>query len=160
MSTPSGPSNTGHANGRQPAPPLQSTTHAQGQNTSPDVPHQTMPSRSNTLETSTNTFATASDAGDQSKPKKKRHRAGKKRRNRRQSFVAPSEDAAEDVTDPMERPTLLDTGVGRTISEQERERDSFYRLGGARRSSESVDSEALLDHRLVPNLSLILIQIF
>ncbi|KAF2102221.1 cora-domain-containing protein [Rhizodiscina lignyota] len=103
-------------------------------------------SRGDTLEASTSTFAAGSDAGEHGKTKKKKHRSGKKRRNRRQSFAAHSEDVAEEVTRPMERPSLMDTGVGRTRSEQERERESFYRLGRAR-SSESLDSEALLDHR-------------
>ena len=87
------------------------------------------------------------EAGEASKSKKKKNRTGKKRRNRRQSFAAPSEDTAGEMTDPMERPNLLNSGVGRTMSEQERERESFYRLGSVAKSSESLESEALLDHR-------------
>ncbi|KAM3413505.1 hypothetical protein BST61_g11576 [Cercospora zeina] len=77
-------------------------------------------------------------------PKKKRHRAGKKhRKNRRQSFIAPSDAATEDTTDTGERPNLLD------VSHHASQQDSFYRVQkSARRTSDtSLESEALLDHR-------------
>ncbi|GIZ48957.1 hypothetical protein CKM354_001200000 [Cercospora kikuchii] len=83
-------------------------------------------------------------AGVATVPKKKRHRAGKKhRKNRRQSFIAPSEAATEDTTDMGDRPSLLDA------SHQASQKDSFYRLQkSARRTSDtSLESEALLDHR-------------
>ena len=75
-------------------------------------------------------------------PKKKRHRAGRKRRNRRQSFVAPSESTAtNDLDDVDRRPSLLDA------SRPSATRSSFYRLNGGARSNTSLESEALLDHR-------------
>lgn len=88
-------------------------------------------------------------------PKRKNHRGGKKkkRRDRRQSFAAPSEDS----TVPPGRSTndYLDVpGSSNTRSNSQ----PFYRLGqGDRtRSSGSLDSEALLDHRFVlPRLRLI-----
>ncbi|KAL1306676.1 hypothetical protein AAFC00_005348 [Neodothiora populina] len=72
--------------------------------------------------------------------KKKRHRAGKKRRNRRQSFIAPSEDTNTEI-ERDERPSLLE--VNRPSATQ----TSFYRLKSAARSNTSLESEALLDHR-------------
>ena len=75
-------------------------------------------------------------------PKKKRHRAGKKRRNRRQSFVAPSESTVtNDQDDTDRRPSLLDNA--RSSGAQ----NSFYRLKSAAKSNTSLESEALLDHR-------------
>ncbi|KAK5110494.1 hypothetical protein LTR85_001007 [Meristemomyces frigidus] len=75
-----------------------------------------------------------------SKPKKKRPRGGKNRRkNRRQSFAAPSESNAD--TEELERPSLL--GVPRGSATQ----SSFYRLKSGNRSNTSLESEALLDHR-------------
>ncbi|KAK4613824.1 Putative metal ion transporter [Fulvia fulva] len=83
--------------------------------------------------------------GETPKPKKKRHRGGRnhKRKNRRQSFAVPSE-ATESVVDGDEqRPSLLD--ASRANASQQ---DSFYRLQGGRRGSNtSLESEALLDHR-------------
>jgi hypothetical protein len=79
--------------------------------------------------------------------KKPRHRAGKKRRKRRESFAAPPESV--DGMDSRQRPSLLD--VPEHISQDAR--DSFYRLGrGQRGSATSLESEALLDHRYVPSL--------
>ncbi|RMY10395.1 hypothetical protein D0867_08415 [Hortaea werneckii] len=73
------------------------------------------------------------------KPKKKRPRGGKNRRkNRKQSFVAPSESNAAEVE---QRPSLLD--VPRSSAQQA----SFYRLQTGNRSNTSLESEALLDHR-------------
>lgn len=74
------------------------------------------------------------------KPKKKRPRGGKNRRkNRKSSFVAPSESNADDVD--QQRPSLLD--APRTASQNA----SFYRLQTRRGSNTSLESEALLDHR-------------
>ncbi|TKA52879.1 hypothetical protein B0A49_11298 [Cryomyces minteri] len=72
--------------------------------------------------------------------KKKKHRAGAKRRNRRKSFAAPSE-GTEDPDMTEERPSLLD------VPSASAARASFYRLGNAGRSNTSLESEALLDHR-------------
>jgi hypothetical protein len=82
--------------------------------------------------------------------KKPRHRAGKKRRKRRQSFAAPAESV--DGMESRQRPSLLD--VPEHASQDAR--DSFYRLGrGQRGSATSLESEALLDHRYVKPMSLI-----
>jgi hypothetical protein len=80
--------------------------------------------------------------------KKPRHRAGKKRRKRRQSFAAPPESV--DGMDSRQRPSLLN--VPEHASQDAR--DSFYRLGrGQRGSATSLESEALLDHRYVMTIS-------
>lgn len=80
-----------------------------------------------------------SQLSDAAPLKKKRHRAGKKRRNRRQSFIAPSDTATE--ADNDQRPSLVDTGRP-SVAET-----NFYRLKSAARSNTSLESEALLDHR-------------
>lgn len=73
--------------------------------------------------------------------KKRKHRGGKKRRNRRQSFAAPAEPIdAGDMTDDA-RPSLADV-----TAQSSRGSSSFFRLRN-QRSSDSLDSEALLDHR-------------
>ncbi len=73
--------------------------------------------------------------------KKKKHRAGKKRRNRRQSFAAPS-DQTDDTDTQAQRPGL------RIVPESSASQSAFYRLGAhGGRSNTSLDSEALLDHR-------------
>ena len=74
--------------------------------------------------------------------KKRKHRGGKKRRNRRQSFANTLDPG--DMTDDA-RPSLAD--VTATSS---RASSSFYRLR-QKRSNDSLDSEsALLDHREQP----------
>jgi magnesium transporter len=79
-------------------------------------------------------------------PKKKpRHRAGKKRRKRRESFVAPTEGDGGMESERV-RPRL--EKVTERASQEARE--SFYRLGrGQKGSATSLESEALLDHRYV-----------
>jgi magnesium transporter len=72
------------------------------------------------------------------KPKKKK-KSAKKRKHRRQSFIAPEDIASAADSD---RPTLGDARTGNSNA-----RDSFYRLGRDNKSSESLASEALLDHR-------------
>ena len=73
--------------------------------------------------------------------KKKKHRAGKKRRNRRQSFAATAGDI--DVAGVgNDRPSLLDAPNTHSAT-----RDSFYRLGKDNTSATSLESEAL--HRSV-----------
>ena len=76
-------------------------------------------------------------------PKKRKHRGAKKKRNRRQSFAAPSEatDASEMATE--QRPSLLDAP-----STQSAPRPAFYRLG-QNHSNTSLDSDVLMDHRWV-----------
>lgn len=93
-----------------------------------------------------NTQNTAQDpsGGSPSPAKKRKHRGGKKRRNRRQSFAATAETMdAGDIPDTP-RPSLVD--VGQSSS---RGSSSFYRLH-SNRSGDSLDSEALLDHRDQP----------
>ncbi|KAF2653445.1 cora-domain-containing protein [Lophiostoma macrostomum CBS 122681] len=84
-----------------------------------------------------NTGASASGAP----AKKRRHRAGKKRRNRRQSFAATAETMGSgDMTDEQ-RPSLVDIPQSNS-----RGSASFYRVRD-NQSSTSLESEALLDHR-------------
>ncbi|KAI9720671.1 MAG: hypothetical protein M1812_002851 [Candelaria pacifica] len=89
---------------------------------------------------------TAQQAGQQpsqtatGSKKRKNHRSGRKKRNRRQSF-APSIENGEGVAIESTRPN----DNLRDIEESEDARPSFY--GRANLSSTSLDSEALLDHR-------------
>tara|TARA_R110002003_G_scaffold433_12_gene19793 strand:+ start:4524 stop:6668 length:2145 start_codon:yes stop_codon:yes gene_type:complete len=78
-------------------------------------------------------------------PKKKKHRGGKKRKNRRQSFAGTADIGTGDMND--ERPSLANMG-GNSHS---RGNSSFYRLHG-NLSSTSLESEALLDHRDQPTI--------
>jgi magnesium transporter len=71
--------------------------------------------------------------------KKKKKKSGKKRKHRRQSFVATEDNSSAVESD---RPRLSELR-----SNSENPRDSFYRLGRGNKSSESLESEALLDHR-------------
>ncbi|KAF2773609.1 cora-domain-containing protein [Teratosphaeria nubilosa] len=85
-------------------------------------------------------------ASESGKPKKKRPRGGKNRnkRNRRQSFAAPSETTeGDEMGGDRERPSLLDTANPRALAHNA----SFYRLRTDNRSNTSLESEALLDHR-------------
>ncbi len=89
--------------------------------------------------------AAPADQGEQpaASRRKRTHRGGKKKRNRRQSFAAPLDDTS--TADPA-RPNrdLLDVPGSSTT------RPPFYKLGqsgGRNLSSTSLDSEALLDHR-------------
>ena len=69
-------------------------------------------------------------------PRKKRnHRGGKKKRARRQSFAASTEDGSGMPETP------------RQAQSQSAARASFYRLQGRNISNTSIESEALLDHR-------------
>ena len=71
--------------------------------------------------------------------RKRKNRAGKKRRNRRQSFAALDMDTGGMT---QERPSLIDPTTTSSVA-----RDSFYRLQVGNRSDTSLESEALLDHR-------------
>jgi magnesium transporter len=77
--------------------------------------------------------------------KKRKHRGGKKKRNRRQSFAAPSEDCA--------LPTLEEGSGDHTLLEVPSNTSTaqmpFYRRGqsSGNLSSTSLDSDVLLDHR-------------
>jgi magnesium transporter len=79
--------------------------------------------------------------------KKRKHRAGKKRRNRRPSFAAASETSAmaSGRDGPADDP-LIEEAQPSPI------RQSIYRSNTRNRSNESLDSEALLDHRDQPTL--------
>lgn len=72
--------------------------------------------------------------------KKRKNRAGKKRRNRRQSFAAPHDTDTGGMA--QERPGLVDPTTASSVA-----RDSFYRLHEGNKSNTSLESEALLDHR-------------
>ncbi|EXJ63232.1 hypothetical protein A1O7_03679 [Cladophialophora yegresii CBS 114405] len=91
-------------------------------------------------------LSTVSTAAGDGK-KKRKHRAGKKRRNRRQSFAAPSETSA--MTSGRDGPTddpLIEEPQPPSI------RQSLYRSNNRNLSNESLDSGALLDHRDQPTL--------
>ena len=77
--------------------------------------------------------------------KRRKHRGGKKRRNRRQSFVAPSETSAmaSGMEAPMDDPLIEE-------AEPPSMRKHFYRNNPRNLSTESLDSEALNDHRDQP----------
>ena len=91
-------------------------------------------------------------------PKKRKHRGGKKKRNRRQSFAAPSEDGSTVTEDRGENPEgdninrLMSSGAPKP----------FYRLGqtSGNLSNTSLESQALLDHRFVAHLIFIVLLIF
>ena len=70
--------------------------------------------------------------------KKRRHRGGKRKKNRRQSFAAPSEGTDIQSVSGMPDGPLVDI--------PEDQRAPFYRMR-SNLSDESLDSEALLDHR-------------
>lgn len=85
------------------------------------------------------------EPGEQPAPgrRKRTHRAGRRRRNRRQSFAAPSDDAGN-VDPARSNHDLLDVPISSAA------RPPFYRLGqsgGGNLSNTSLESEALLDHR-------------
>ncbi len=70
--------------------------------------------------------------------KKRNHRGGKKKRARKQSFAASTEDGSG----------MPETSNSHRMGHSESAvRNSFYRLQGRNLSSTSIESEALLDHR-------------
>jgi len=73
--------------------------------------------------------------------KKRKHRGGKKRRNRRQSFAAPPSEASA-------QPSIADGNEDPLIEESAQ--PSFYKQAASNLSRDSLDSEALLDHRAQP----------
>ena len=74
-------------------------------------------------------------SSEQGPPKKKKHRGGRNRKkNKRQSFNAQSE-GTEVAADIDQRPSLTTQPA------------PFYRLHSQNRSNDSLESEALLDHR-------------
>ncbi|KAF2807848.1 cora-domain-containing protein [Mytilinidion resinicola] len=76
-----------------------------------------------------------------SQQKKRKHRGGKKRRNRRQSFIAPPDELGLG-TDIAPHDGARSSG----LPSDDAARATFYRLRD-NRSNNSLDSEALLDHR-------------
>ena len=78
----------------------------------------------------------------QQEPRKKRkHRGGKRKKNRRQSFAAPPSEAGTDV------PSAVDGLQNDPLAQvPEDGRSDFYRMR-SNFSDESLESEALLDHR-------------
>ncbi|KAI9725572.1 MAG: CorA metal ion transporter [Chrysothrix sp. TS-e1954] len=85
----------------------------------------------------------SSTSADGPGQRKKKHRAGRKRKNRRQSFATTSEQSDIPEAGPP-RPSLLDVPEGAVTESQ------FYRIQGRKGSNTSLDSEALLDHREQP----------
>lgn len=69
--------------------------------------------------------------------KKRNHRGGRKKRPRKQSFAASTEDGSG-----------MPGRSNRGEPSQSAARDALYRLQGRNLSSTSLESEALLDHRL------------
>ena len=90
------------------------------------------------------TGSQASVPSDQAGPKKRRnHRAGKRKKGRRQSFLPATEEDKRDTSQP-ERPAEPPSSAVA--------RPPFYSLaqsGGRNFSETSLASEALLDHRYV-----------
>ncbi|EXJ75512.1 uncharacterized protein A1O5_00018 [Cladophialophora psammophila CBS 110553] len=80
--------------------------------------------------------------------KKRKHRGGKKRRRRRQSFAAPSETSA--MQSGRDVPT--DDPLIEEAQETTSARPPFYQSNRGNISDDSLDSEALLDHRDQPTL--------
>ncbi|KAJ4303455.1 CorA metal ion transporter [Kalmusia sp. IMI 367209] len=109
--------------------------------TAPGQASQAAAPRPGAAASSSTTAAQNEASGAAAPAKKRKHRGGKKRRNRRQSFA--NTLGSGDMTDDA-RPSLAD--VAATSS---RGSSSFYRLR-QKRSNDSLESEALLDHRDQP----------
>ena len=84
--------------------------------------------------------------------KKRKHRGGKKKRNRRHSFAAPSEDSTLPGPSlrPSHDPLVEEESEAAVVSA----RRPFYgrSQGNGNLSSTSLDSDALLDHRCVHSM--------
>lgn len=123
-----------------PPPPASSSTSNANR---PLRPQGKGPAFSNTANTDAAAATSTPPAGfsDENVPqKKRRHRAGRKHKKRRPSFVPPSDAELTDATEG--RPSLLN--VPEDIAEQA----PFYRIRQSRGMSDtSLDSEVLLDHR-------------
>ncbi|ETN40139.1 uncharacterized protein HMPREF1541_04415 [Cyphellophora europaea CBS 101466] len=111
------------------------------------------PSAPSATSHSSNMTAQSSPAVPQSSEatrKRRRHRGNKKKKPRRQSFIAPSEGSAaysSQAEDPAHDDRLVQ------VPEEEagvRRRDFYARRGNL--SEESLESEALLDHRDQPSM--------
>ncbi|KAN0121943.1 cora domain containing protein [Hyaloscypha variabilis] len=120
ISTPSAPSSTNsNTENQRPGPTALQIPESNGNNS--------------------NTTLRPDAAVPQTIPKKKRnHRGGKKKRTRKQSFAASTEDGSGmPETSHSHRRGPSESAV----------RNSFYRLQGRNMSNTSIESEALLDHR-------------
>jgi len=111
--------------------------------TSPDVPQRPEPTALQSgphkgTEDSTATIRPNAAAQLTGARKKRNHRGGKKKRARKQSFAASTEDGSG----MLETPQPHRNGQAESAA-----RSSFYRLDGRNLSNTSIESEALLDHR-------------
>lgn len=96
--------------------------------------------KANQLTTEASNALQLSD-GQEPQRKKKKPGTRKRRRNRRPSFISSqATDENEEFPDRGEGPSLEDVPERPSQS-------TFYRLGNAAASEESLDSEVLLDHR-------------
>ena len=109
-----------------------------------------MPAQHSTSTVRDLTRASTSTNPNPEAKKKRRHRGGKRKKNRRQSFAAPSETSA---LEPLERDSLVQVPEN---DDDYHNPTGFYgsppgrrrpTIGNANMSDESMDSEALLDHR-------------
>lgn len=97
------------------------------------------------------------ESASTSHPKRRRHRGGKKKKSkaRRQSFIAPSDIGSADFESTNEGGNdglnNVEEHVGSTGSGGVRRRD-FYQQRKRTYSDDSLDSEALLDHRDQPSM--------
>ena len=106
--------------------------------TGPLSPEPTAPQEQDGGPTSTLRVDTAATGQGPSRKKRKDHRGGKKKRIRRQSFAAPSDDGSGMPEISHNREDLQTQSAARL---------SFYRLKGRNISNTSIESETLLDHR-------------
>ena len=118
-------------------PPRPSKQPQQGDNTAENQNPREQSSQAGSSGQATNDQTTAA-------PKKKKHRAGRKRRNRRPSFATQSTSERGDSPPPLTERTSLPE-----VPEHTEPHPSFYRLHNRAASTESLESEALLDHRSV-----------
>lgn len=136
----------------QPLPRPNRDGYSQGNGAHDQHQNETRPSLPPQHSTSTVRDLTRASTSTNPNPepkKKRRHRGGKRKKNRRQSFAAPSETSAlEGPLDPLVQVPENDDAYHNTTgfygSSPGRRRPT---IGNANMSDESMDSEALLDHR-------------
>ncbi|KAI9800160.1 MAG: magnesium and cobalt transport protein CorA [Piccolia ochrophora] len=130
--------------------PTQSNGQEPGRNPSnPSNPTTATGVRGPNAAAGSQTGATTDQSGSQARvttgaaQRRRRNKFSKKKRRRRQSFAIPSE--AEDNNVPQGR----SESTSNLLNDPNARRPSLYRLGqsGGNLSNESLDSEALLDHR-------------
>lgn len=115
---------------------------------SPLTPSRTRRPTDALLNTQSTSNAITPAHGDQTTAGRKRrnHRAGKKKKPRRQSFAVPGDEGGNGAAMRSSQDLLEQSRSTGT-------RPPFYRLGqsgGMNLSETSLDSEMLLDHRLPP----------